>query len=164
MGSRLIRPIVFLNSQPTFLRFLRDKLDDRYPIVGSPGRRQCGCRGIGFLLHVCILFYLTSRPRVRPVNTPQSCTVGLEYIVIGDRGVERIEDDNIGPLWAEHYPKRKDEPASQVICLSLLAIVMRKAIMTIPYGNRYEKLILALAEFGIPENQFWELDNEIKTM
>jgi hypothetical protein len=36
--------------------------------------------------------------------------------------------------------------------------------MTIPYGNRYEKLILALAEFGIPENQFWELDNEIKTM
>jgi len=90
--------------------------------------------------------------------------LNTSYRVIGDRGVERIEDDNIGPLWVEHYPKRKVEPASQLICLSLLAIVMRKAIMTIPYGNRYEKLILALAEFGIPENQFWELDNEIKTM
>jgi len=78
--------------------------------------------------------------------------------------VERIEDDEIGPLWAEHYPKRKGEPGSQLICLSLLAIVMRKAIMTIPYGNASDKLILALAEFGIPENQFWELDNEIKAM
>ena len=52
-------------------------------------------------------------------------------------------------------------PFQTAISRSAAALFQRlrgpAAITTISYGNRYEKLILALAEFGIPENQFWEV-------
>jgi hypothetical protein len=73
-----------------------------------------------------------------------------------------LEDQDIGLLWEEHYPRRKAEDKSQMLCLSLCAIIKRKAIAAIPYGDWYDRVSQALTELGIPENQFWEVDNEIK--
>jgi hypothetical protein len=49
-----------------------------------------------------------------------------------------------------------------MLCLSLCAIIKKKAILASPHGDWYDRVSQALAEFGIPENQFWEVDNEIK--
>jgi hypothetical protein len=38
------------------------------------------------------------------------CGLNTSDSVIRDRGLERIEDDEIGRSGAEHYPKRKDGP------------------------------------------------------
>jgi hypothetical protein len=74
----------------------------------------------------------------------------------------RLEDQDIGLLWTEHYPRRKDEHKSQMLCLRLCASIKRKAVTATPYGDWYDRVSQALTEFGIPENQFWEVDNEIK--
>jgi hypothetical protein len=74
----------------------------------------------------------------------------------------RLEDQDIGLLWTEHYSRRKDEHKSQMLCLSLCASIKRNAVTAITYGDWYDRVSQALTEFGIPENQFWEVDNEIK--
>jgi hypothetical protein len=77
--------------------------------------------------------------------------------------MDRLEDQDIGPLWAEHYPRRKDEHKSQTRCLDLCVIIKRKAVSAIPGNNNwYDRVSQILAKFGIPENQFWGVDNEIK--
>jgi hypothetical protein len=76
--------------------------------------------------------------------------------------MDPLEDQDIGLLWTEHYPLRKYEHKSEMVCLSLCAIIKRKTVPAIPGNNWYDRLSQTLAEFGIPENQFWEVDNEIK--
>jgi len=73
-----------------------------------------------------------------------------------------LEDQDIGLLWAEHYPLRKHEHKSEMLCVSLCAIVKKKAIAASPYGDWYDRVSQALTKFSVPENQFWEVDNEIK--
>src|SRR6266508_3639213 len=46
---------------------------------------------------------------------------------------ERIEDHDIGPLWAEHFPKRKESDASNTLCLVLMNIINDRSLSIIPY-------------------------------
>ena len=40
--------------------------------------------------------------------------------------MERIEDKDMAPLWAEHYPKRQDSVVSKALCLTICRIVENK--------------------------------------
>ena len=41
--------------------------------------------------------------------------------------MEKIEDHEIGPMWAEHYPKRKSHVFSKPLVLTLCKILQNKA-------------------------------------
>jgi hypothetical protein len=41
--------------------------------------------------------------------------------------MERIEDDDIGPLWSEHFPKYKSEVLSKALVIVLCKILQNKA-------------------------------------
>jgi len=80
----------------------------------------------------------------------------------GERVMEKIEDSDIGPLWAEHYPKRNQSFASETVCLMLMHIVNNRARSIIPYGDWSDKLHHVLQLFGVPHHQFIEFENEPK--
>jgi hypothetical protein len=78
--------------------------------------------------------------------------------------MEKIEDSDIGPLWAEHYPKRKQRVASETLCLTLMHIVIDRARSIIPYGDWSDKLHHALQRFQVPKDQFIDFENEEKSL
>ena len=68
------------------------------------------------------------------------------------------QDRHIGTLWAEHFPKHHTDPASRSICLTVLHIVQNKAQLSLPLAGTVHKLNHVLATFGIPENEFQEMN------
>jgi hypothetical protein len=78
--------------------------------------------------------------------------------------MENIEDSDIGPLWAEHYPKRKQSVASETLCVTLMQVVNDRARSIIPYGDWSDKLHHALQRFQVPKDQFIEFENEAKSV
>jgi len=73
---------------------------------------------------------------------------------------DRIEDQDIGPLWAEHYPKRIDDVCSKTLCLALCLIIERKAARNFGDGELIDGIHHMLAAFGISKEQFYELERE----
>jgi hypothetical protein len=78
--------------------------------------------------------------------------------------MENIEHSDIGPLWAEHYPKRKQSVASETLCVTLMQVVNDRARSIIPYGDWSDKLHHALQRFQVPKDQFIEFENEAKSV
>ena len=78
--------------------------------------------------------------------------------------MEKIEDSDIGTLWAEHYPKRKQSVASETLCLTLMHIVNDRARSIMPYADWSDKLHHALQRFQVPKDQFIEFENEAKSV
>jgi hypothetical protein len=72
------------------------------------------------------------------------------------------QDRHIGTLWAEHFPKHHTDPASRSICLTVLHIVQNKAQLSLPLAGTVHKLNHVLATFGIPENEFQEMNGICK--
>jgi hypothetical protein len=72
------------------------------------------------------------------------------------------QDRHIGTLWAEHFPKHHTDPASRSICLTVLHIVQNKAQLSLPLAGTVHKLNHVLATFGIPENEFQEMNGSRK--
>ena len=68
------------------------------------------------------------------------------------------QDRHIGTLWAEHFPKHHTDLASRSICLTVLHIVQNKAQLSLPLAGTVHKLNYVLATFGIPENEFQEMN------
>src|SRR5258708_31835923 len=68
------------------------------------------------------------------------------------------QDRYIGTLWAEDFPKHFTDPASRSLCLTLLHIVQNKAQLSLPLAGSVPKLNYVLATFGIPENEFQEMN------
>ena len=78
--------------------------------------------------------------------------------------MENIEDSDIGPLWAEHYPKRTQSIASETLCLKLMHIINDRARSIMPYADWSDKLHHALQRFQVPKDQFIEFENEAKSV
>jgi hypothetical protein len=76
--------------------------------------------------------------------------------------MEPIKDKDVGVLWAEHYPNRSDNVLSTTMVLVLCFIVKERASHGIPYGDWSDKVHHALADFGIPKDQFYEVENQMQ--
>ena len=74
---------------------------------------------------------------------------------------DRIEDRDIGPLWAEHYPKGKDHARSRTLCRILCLMIENKAARNLGDGDLMVAIHRMLAGFGIAEDQFYEVEKEI---
>jgi hypothetical protein len=61
--------------------------------------------------------------------------------------MDRIEDSEIAPLWAEHFPRRHQTAVSLTLIFALMLIVARKA-------GRSSAINDVLAEFEIPADEF----------
>ena len=70
---------------------------------------------------------------------------------------DRIDDADIGPLWAKHFPRIKDYPRSKVIVLALVYIIEDTAKRLATDGNWSDRVSQELRRHGIPAGQFWEV-------
>ena len=71
-----------------------------------------------------------------------------------------IEDEEIGPLWTEHYPKRNDRLASKAVCLVLFYIIADRALVLFPDGELSDQLRRACELFGVPRGEFYEIGKD----
>ena len=74
--------------------------------------------------------------------------------------MERIENDEIGPLWVEHYPKRFDHLSSKTLCLILFYIITDRAQVLFPGGELSDQLHRACELFGVPKGEFYEIGKD----
>ena len=72
-----------------------------------------------------------------------------------------IENSDIGPLWAEHYPKWKKSAASTTLCMAIALILEDKAQAMVTNDDLIEKLHYVLNCFGIPKDQFYEVEKAL---
>lgn len=72
----------------------------------------------------------------------------------------RLEDQDIGLLWAQHYQSRKDNTSSETICRLICFIARERARRLGAQSDWMARLNSALRELGIPRAQFFALENE----
>jgi len=72
-----------------------------------------------------------------------------------------LQNKYLGLLWAEHFPKRYHNAASQTLCRTLSHIIRNKAQISLPFAEATDKLNHVLSRFGIPEDEFCELDKTV---
>jgi hypothetical protein len=77
---------------------------------------------------------------------------------------DRIDDDEIGPMWAEHYPKHKSHVFSKALVIVLCKILRNKAQHGIAYGDWSDKCHHVLVQFGIPKEQFQEIEKIVNSL
>lgn len=70
---------------------------------------------------------------------------------------DRIDDRDIGPLWARHFPKIGDDFGSKIIVLALVYIIEGKANAYATDGDWSDRVFRELRRFGIPPDPFWEI-------
>jgi hypothetical protein len=75
---------------------------------------------------------------------------------------DRIEDDDIGPLWAEHFYKIGERVGSKVIVLALVSIIERKAKTALTAGDWSDRVFQELRRYSIPPDQFWEIQSTMQ--
>ena len=76
--------------------------------------------------------------------------------------MERIEDHEIGPLWLEHFPKYKRDVRFKALVLIFCKILQNKARHDINYDDWSDKCHHVLVKFGIPKDQFEEIEKQIE--
>jgi hypothetical protein len=72
----------------------------------------------------------------------------------------RLEDQDIGLLWAQHYPSRKDSTSSETICRLICFIARERARRLVAQSDWMARVNSALRELSIPREQFYALENE----
>jgi hypothetical protein len=72
--------------------------------------------------------------------------------------MNRLEDRDIGILWAEHYPQAEGNALSNKICLMLCFIVRERARRLLGQSDWMMQVNFALRELGIPKDQFFAFD------
>ena len=63
-------------------------------------------------------------------------------------------------MWAEHYSKYKSAVFSKALVITLCKILQDKARLGISYGDWSDKCHHVLVQFGIPKDQFEEIEKE----
>ena len=74
--------------------------------------------------------------------------------------MERLDDEDIGIIWARHYPKRAERASSMSLCVTLAMIVKQRAKSVDQYNDWPAKLEHALASANIPKGQFETVETE----
>ena len=76
--------------------------------------------------------------------------------------MDRLENEDIGLIWARHFPKRADSETSKSLCLTLAMILRGRAISPSMYGSWDKSLQQILSQAGIPREQFDVVENDAK--
>ena len=76
--------------------------------------------------------------------------------------MDRLENEDIGLIWARHFPKRVDSETSKSLCLTLAMILRGRAISPGTYGNWDKSLQQILSQAGIPREQFDAVETDVK--
>ena len=75
--------------------------------------------------------------------------------------MDRLDDEDIGVIWARHYPKRTERESSMSLCITLTMIIKQRAKSADQYDPA--KLDQALALAHVPREQFETVENESAT-
>jgi hypothetical protein len=67
-----------------------------------------------------------------------------------------LEPTRIRPLWAEHYPKWRQNPASKVVCLTISRTIKEQTALLTAGSNWSVKMGVTLSSYNIPKDQFAE--------
>jgi hypothetical protein len=76
--------------------------------------------------------------------------------------MDRLENEDIGLIWARHFPKRANSDTSNSLCLTLAMILRGRAISPGMYGNWDRSLQQILTQAGIPREQFDTVESDAK--
>jgi hypothetical protein len=74
--------------------------------------------------------------------------------------MDRLDDEDIGFIWARHYPKRAGQASSMSLCVTLAMIIKQRAKSLHQYNGWASKLEHALAAAHVPKDQFDTLEGE----
>ena len=80
--------------------------------------------------------------------------------MVGGLFVDRLDNEEIGMIWARHFPKRAESGSSRSLCLSLAMVLRLRARSMTPQSDWSDKLEQILAEARIPKEQFATIENE----
>jgi hypothetical protein len=72
----------------------------------------------------------------------------------------RGRDPLLARLWAEHFPKSKESGVSKTLCMAIALILEDKAQAFATDEDLIDTLHHLLERFGIPKDQFYELEKE----
>lgn len=72
--------------------------------------------------------------------------------------MDRLDDQDIGIIWARHYPKRTEHESSMSLCVTLSMIIKHRAKSADQYNPT--KLNQVLASAHVPREQFETVENE----
>jgi hypothetical protein len=74
--------------------------------------------------------------------------------------MDRLDDEDIGLIWARHYPMRALQPSSMSLCVTLAMIIKQRAKSLRQYSDWSAKLQHALASAHVPKEQFDTVETE----
>ena len=74
--------------------------------------------------------------------------------------MDRLDNEDIGTIWALHYSKRAENKSSKSLLLSLHLIIKQRANSLVHYDAWDDKLSHVLAAARIPRDQFDTIDAE----
>ena len=72
----------------------------------------------------------------------------------------QIEDDDIGRLWTQHYPKLMDDIKSKAVCLTLFYVIADRAHLIYPCGDWSDKIQQALRFYGVSKEQYYKVGKD----
>jgi len=76
--------------------------------------------------------------------------------------MDRLDDEDIGIIWARHYPKRAERASSMSLCVTLALIIKHRAKSVDHYNDWPSKLQHALAAAHVPREQFDTVGKRVK--
>ena len=75
--------------------------------------------------------------------------------------MDRLDEEDIGIIWARHYPKRTERESSMSLCVTLTMIIKQRAKSADQYD--LAKLDQVLASAHVPREQFETVESESAT-
>ena len=78
--------------------------------------------------------------------------------------MDRLDNEDIGVIWARHYPRRAESQSSKSLCITLAIIIKQRALSIFPQDDRDDKLQRALAVTGVPREQFESVDADLNSL
>ncbi len=76
--------------------------------------------------------------------------------------MDRLENEDIGLIWARHFPKRSQSETSKSLCVTLAMILRGRAISPASYNNWNISLQQILAQAGISREEVEQVENEAR--
>ena len=74
--------------------------------------------------------------------------------------MDRLDNEEIGMIWARHYPKRYQSASSMSLCVTLSMIIKQRAKSVLEYNACSDKLRHVLSAARVPKEQFDTLESE----
>jgi len=75
--------------------------------------------------------------------------------------MDRLENEEIGMIWARHYPKRAESASSLSLCVTLALILKQRAKSVVHHKAWSDKLRHVLSAARVPKEQFDTLESEL---